>query len=56
MLAGFIALCIGWLFILPLIYAANAFAYRQVFPDTKPNFQNVPPPPTSYGNNYGFGQ
>ena len=54
--AGTLALCFGVLFVLPLIYAANAFAYRQVFPDSKQNFQNSPPPPNSYGNNYGFGQ
>jgi uncharacterized membrane protein len=55
-IVGVFALCVGVLFILPLLYAANAFAYRQVFPDTKQNFQNAPPPPNSYGNNYGFGQ
>ena len=56
LLVGVVALCIGWFFVLPIIYAANAFAFRQVFPDTKQNFQNIPPPPASYGNNYGFGQ
>ena len=54
--AGVLACGIGIFFVLPIIYAANAFAYRQVFPDTKQNFQNAPPTPDSYGNNYGFGQ
>lgn len=31
-LIGALALCVGILFVIPLIYAANAFAYRQVFP------------------------
>ncbi len=56
MMAGTFALCIGILFVLPIIYAANAFAYRQVFPDTRQSFQNIPPPPTNYGENYGFGR
>jgi hypothetical protein len=44
------------LFVIPIIYAANAFAYRQVFPNFEPNFQTAPPPPNVYGGNYGVGQ
>ncbi len=47
--AGFLALCIGVLFVLPVIYAATAFAYRQVFPYIEQNFNIAPPPPTEYG-------
>ena len=51
-------LCIVGVFLIsiPLIYAANAFAYRQVFPDAQRNFQNTPPPPTEYGGSFGVGQ
>lgn len=56
-LAGVLALCIGVLFVMPILFAANAFAYRQVFPDTQQNFQNVPPPPNAYGGgSFGYGQ
>lgn len=54
MIGGILALCIGILFVLPLIYAAITVAYKQVFPD-----QNVfgqhdnPPSPENYGNMYG---
>jgi hypothetical protein len=49
-LLGILALCFGVFFILPIVYAANAFAYRQVFPWVERNFQNTPPPPGSYGD------
>lgn len=51
-------LCIVGVFLIsmPLIYAANAFAYRQVFPDVQRNFQNAPPPPNQYGGSFGIGQ
>lgn len=53
-LAGFIALCIGILFVIPIIYAAQAFAYRQVFPAINaPTTYNTPPPPTEYGGSFG---
>lgn len=55
-LAGVLALCIGIIFVLPIIYAANAFAYRQVFPDLGQTFQNAPPQPDVYGGTYGTGQ
>lgn len=53
-LAGVIALCLGIFFVIPIIFAANAFAYRQVFPPIEQNFNLAPPPPTEYGN-FGSG-
>ncbi len=53
--AGVLALCIGVFFVLPIVWVAWAFAYRQVFPldssYTPPNI--MPPPPTAYGSGYG---
>jgi len=55
-LLGALALCIGVFFVLPIIYAASAFAYRQVFPDFRPsNMRNTPPPPDAYGGSFGRG-
>ena len=52
---GVLALCIGVFFVLPVIWVAWAFAYRQVFPDIGPGpaYRYEPPSPQSYGN---FGQ
>jgi hypothetical protein len=48
---GVLVLCLGILFVLPIIHVAWAFAYRQVFPDLLPStFRNEPPPPDAYGN------
>lgn len=55
-LAGFIAFCIGIFFVMPIIYAANAFAYRKVFPDTNQPVSYSPPSPDAYGGTYGTGQ
>ena len=50
---GVIALCIGLFVAIPVMYAANVFAYRMVFPYfDRPNFNTAPPPPEAYG----FGQ
>jgi len=47
-LAGYLALCIGVYFVIPIIIAANVVAYRKVFPRSGvPNLN--PPPPTVYG-------
>ncbi len=51
-IAGILVFCVGIFFVIPIIYAANAFAYRQVFPQTNQPGYNAPPPPTDYG----FGQ
>lgn len=51
---GVIALCIGIFVAMPVIYAANVFAYRMVFPFfDRPNINMTPPPPTEYGGTYG---
>ncbi|MEO6051196.1 MAG: hypothetical protein ABIP78_07685 [Pyrinomonadaceae bacterium] len=54
-LVGVLALCIGVFFVIPIIYAANAFAYRQVFPWIEQDFNMSPPPPGAYGSNFGSG-
>jgi uncharacterized membrane protein len=52
-LAGMLALCVGYLFVAPIIQASNAIAYRQVFPEYNRNDSfNVPPPPTVYANQF----
>ena len=47
-LVGYLALCVGVYFVLPIMMAGNLVAYRRVFPslDSRPNM--VPPPPNSY--------
>jgi hypothetical protein len=56
MIASVFALCVGVFFFMPLMYAALAVAYRQVFPPLVPVFQNdAPPTPDMYGGNYGQG-
>ena len=53
-LLGVLALCVGIFVAIPVVYAANAFAYRQVFPYLdKSNFNVNPPPPSEYGGTYG---
>jgi hypothetical protein len=55
-LAGVVALCFGVFFVMPILYAATAVAYRQVFPDLGPSaYRNVPPSPDVYGGTYGRG-
>jgi hypothetical protein len=48
MLLGYLALCIGMYFVIPIMIAGNAVAYRRVFPslEMRPNLN--PPPPTAY--------
>ena len=46
---GYLALCIGVYFVIPILIAGNVVAYRKVFPRLdQPNF--APPPPNAYGN------
>jgi uncharacterized membrane protein len=52
-LLSILALCVGIFFVVPILYAANAFAYRQVFPLIHQQFNTTPPPPTAYGGSYG---
>lgn len=56
MLVSLLAFCIGFLFAMPLIYAANIIAYRRVFPASQPTFFNEPPRPDAYGGVYGSPQ
>ena len=50
MLLGMIAFCIGVFVAIPVLYASNAIAYRQVFLRRRASgFSNVPPPPDVYG-------
>lgn len=52
-LLGVILCVVGLFFIsIPIIYAANAFVYRQVFPWFEQQVNNMMPPPP---NAYGFG-
>lgn len=53
MLLGMLALCLGIFVAIPVVYGANAFAYRHVFPYfDRPGFNAGPPPPDAYN----FGQ
>lgn len=55
-LLGFVAICIGILFVLPLVYVAWAFAYRQIFPAPDASqFHSLPPPPETYQGSFGQG-
>jgi uncharacterized membrane protein len=56
-LLGVVMCFLGLIFIsIPVIYAANAFAYRQVFPLMQQNINNMmPPPPNAYGSSFGTG-
>ena len=54
-IAGVFALCIGVFFVIPVLYAATAFAYRQVFPWYGEQMNAMPPPPTEYGSSFGRG-
>lgn len=50
MFAGYLALCVGVYFVIPIMIAGHVVAYRRVFPrlDAQPNY--APPPPNVYGN------
>lgn len=52
---GLFALCLGYFVAIPVIWAANAFAFRQVFPLIESDFRYTPPPPSAYGSNFGSG-
>lgn len=56
MIAGVLLLCLGaFLISIPIMYIANAFAYRQVFPMFEQNLNMAPPPPKAYGTGFGSG-
>ncbi|HEV7645233.1 MAG TPA: hypothetical protein VGO50_14915 [Pyrinomonadaceae bacterium] len=56
-LIGALALCIGIFFVIPLIWASNAIAYRMVFPESPQGsgLYNEPPRPDYYGGSFGQG-
>ncbi len=45
---GYIALCVGLYFIIPVITAGNLVAYRKVFPAIAHPPAHTPPPPNAY--------
>ena len=54
--AGALLLCVGALFVYPIVLVSYAIAYRQIFPDTSPPiYQNEPPPPHAYQGSFGQG-
>ncbi|MDQ6788142.1 MAG: hypothetical protein M3033_15160 [Acidobacteriota bacterium] len=56
-LVGVLMLCIGIFFVMPIIQASSAVAFRQVFPDNQQQqFNNEPPRPEAYGGTYGTPQ
>ena len=54
-LLGLIAFCIGLFVAVPVYWAANVVAYRQVFPTLDKMYYSTPPPPTTYGSSFGEG-
>lgn len=50
-LLGLLACYVGFVLVMPISFAANAAAYRRVFPDTASfNFSSPPPPPGSWAS------
>lgn len=54
-LLGVLALCVGIFVAIPVIWAANVFAYTQVFPLRDKFVKTSPPHPSEYGNTFGQG-
>ena len=48
MFLGYLALCIGLYFVVPIMIAGNVVAYRRVFPSFEGTPNIHPPPPDSY--------
>jgi len=46
--AGMLVCYVGAFFIMPITFAANAIAFRRVFPETSQPFPTPPPPPASW--------
>jgi len=42
---GAFACYVGAIFVIPITFAADAAAYRRIFPDIAPNLMSSPPPP-----------
>lgn len=47
-IVGYLALCIGLYFVIPIIVAGFAVAYRRVFPNLNAPNANNPPPPNAF--------
>lgn len=45
---GVLCCYVGAFLVMPITFAAQAFAYRQVFPDIQPTMPSPPPPPGSW--------
>lgn len=45
---GYLALCIGMYFVIPIMIAGNVVAYRRVFPSLESRTNLSPPPPDAY--------
>jgi hypothetical protein len=48
MFVGYLALCIGLYFVIPIMIAGNVVAYRRVFPSLENRPVSAPPPPDAY--------
>lgn len=48
MFLGYLALCVGLYFVIPIMIAGNVVAYRRVFPSLDQSTRLTPPPPDSY--------
>jgi hypothetical protein len=48
MVLGYLALCLGIYFVIPIMIAGNVVAYRRVFPSLEMRQNMNPPPPSSY--------
>ena len=48
MFVGYLALCVGMYFVIPVMIAGNVVAYRRVFPPLEMRTNMNPPPPDSY--------
>ena len=48
MFLGYLALCIGFYFVIPIMIAGNVVAYRRVFPSLEMRSHMAPPPPDAY--------
>lgn len=47
-IVGYLALCIGLYFVIPIMVAGFTVAYRKVFPAVDPLNRNNPPPPNAF--------
>jgi uncharacterized membrane protein len=47
-IVGVICCYVGVFLVMPVSFAANAIAYRRVFPAISQNFASPPPPPSNW--------